>query len=57
MKEFSVEVIETLSRIVKVEANSVEEAVEMVSRQYDNQEIVLDYEDYKGYEILPYEEN
>lgn len=57
MKEFSIEVKETLSRVINVEAKTIEEAIDIVSKQYDNQEIKLDYDDYKGYAILPYEEN
>lgn len=56
MKEYTVEVKETLHRLITVEANSMEEAVSIVSEQYDKEEIVLDYDDYAGYEIVPYED-
>lgn len=56
MKEFKIEIIETLSRIVTVKANTIEDAVREVSKQYDSSEIQLDDRDYKGYEIKPYEE-
>lgn len=57
MQEYKIEVVETLSRIISVEAENLEDAIKKVSVQYDSNEIVLDYEDYKGYDILPYEEN
>lgn len=49
--KFNVKVIETLSRIVEVEAQSQEEAVELVTRQYRKSEIVLDSDDFDGYDI------
>ena len=56
MKEFQIEVIETLSKVVTVEADTIEDAVRKVNEQYDNSEIQLDYDDYKGYDIQPYED-
>lgn len=46
MKEFEVEVYETLIRIVTVEANSEEEAIELVKHDYNNAELVLDSDDF-----------
>lgn len=45
MKTFSVEIVETLCRVVDVEANSYEEARDEVAKMYDNEEIVLDFND------------
>lgn len=53
MQKFAIEVKEVLSRIVDVEADSMEEAVSKVSEMYDAQEISLDYDDYAGYDISP----
>lgn len=44
-------VTETLERTVVVDANSYEEARDKVEKAYDNEQIVLDYRDYNGYEI------
>lgn len=55
MRRFTVEVKEILSRVIDVEANSAEEAISKVQEMYDAEEIVLDYDDFKGYDILPYE--
>lgn len=51
-KEFNILVQETLGRIVTVEAENSEEAIQLVQKQYDNSEIVLDYNDLSEIEIL-----
>ena len=45
-KEFVVYITETLQRKVVVEANNDNEALNQVIDQYNNGEIVLDYNDY-----------
>lgn len=54
MKKFNVEVVETLSRVVEIEAKDYNEAVLKVADKYHNEDIVLDYNDlektdYKAY--------
>ena len=51
MKKYSIEVLEVLSRIVKVEAADEEAATEKVRQMYRKCEIVLDDSDYKVTEI------
>ncbi|MBR3480236.1 MAG: DpnD/PcfM family protein [Prevotella sp.] len=51
MKIYSIEVLEVLSRIVKVEASDEEDAIEKVKQMYRKCEIVLDDSDYKVTEI------
>lgn len=46
MKTFSIEIIETLSRVIEIEADSVENALESAHEKYRNEEIVLDTDDY-----------
>ena len=46
MKEYQVEVCETLIRIVTVEAQSEEQALEFVRYDYNNAELVLDSDDF-----------
>ena len=46
MKTFKIEVKEFLSRIVEIEACSKEEAINLVRKLYQNQEIVLDDSDF-----------
>lgn len=51
MKKYSIEVLEVLSRIVKVEAADEMEAIERVSQMYRKCDIVLDDSDYKETEF------
>lgn len=45
MKKFYIEVRETLKRVVTVEAENIDEAKRKVEAKYNNEEIVLDYND------------
>lgn len=54
MKIYNVEVIENLSRVVEQKANSYEEAEEIVSNKYANEEIVLDWNDLNSTNYKPY---
>ena len=46
MKQYIVEITETLQKQIKVEANSKEEALRLVKSKYKNEEIILDSENY-----------
>ncbi len=46
MKKFKIEVKETLSRIIEINANSINEALENVQKIYKNEEIILDNDDF-----------
>ena len=46
MREYNVEVVETLIRIVTVEAMSAEDAIKFVRYDYNNAELVLDSDDF-----------
>lgn len=46
MKEYEVEIVETISRIITVEADNEYEALVTVSDMYHNEEIVLDASDH-----------
>lgn len=54
MPKFQIEIEEILQRVEDVEAQTLEEAIDIVDGKYDNQEIVLDSEDFKGHEIREY---
>ena len=58
MALYNVEVIEKLSRVVEQEADSYEDAEELVATKYAEEEIVLDWEDleYTKYEPYPSQE-
>jgi len=47
-----VHVTETLNREVEVEADNMQDAIEKVQQQYKNEEIVLDYSDHIGTDIV-----
>ena len=49
--KYVVAVTEELRRELEVEAESKEQAYEIVKRKYNNEEIVLDNSDYSGTEI------
>ena len=51
MKEFDVCITEVLDKHISVKAKNKEEAYEIVSKQYKDEEIVLDYNDFSYYEI------
>ena len=47
MQKHKVEIKEQLSKIVEIEANSEEEAIEKVEKQYNDKTIVLEPDSYK----------
>lgn len=49
--KYQVEIIETLTKVVEVEANSESEAWEMVNKQYRKSEIVLGGDDFEDYTL------
>lgn len=56
MKEYAIEITETLSRIEYVEADNEDEALDAVREMYFNEEIVLDSYDYIDTDFNIYEE-
>lgn len=46
MKTFKIEIVETLSRVVEVQADNIDEALLKVEYDYNTAEIVLDYGDH-----------
>ena len=55
MKKFTIEITETLTRLVSIEAESEYEAEHIVREKYKNSEIVLDADDFQDYETNIYE--
>ena len=51
MTKFRVEITEILSRIVELEADNEEDAVDIVRRKYRSCDIILDSSDYVDTEI------
>ena len=56
MKKYQVEINETLSRIIEVEAENGNDAVSKIKDLYRKEEIVLDSNDYLDTKIEIYEE-
>ena len=50
---FSIEVSETNCKVLDIEADTVDDAVDIVSEQYKAGDIVLDSSDFVDYEITP----
>ena len=55
-KVYEIEIEEILQKVVKVEANSLEEAIDIAREKYSNEEYVLDYQDYKDNEFREYKD-
>jgi len=51
MKTFEIEIKETLSKIIGIQANSIEEAIKKATLLYNNEEIILSSDDYLDTEI------
>lgn len=51
MKKFYVLVEETLARNIEVYAKNEDDAIEQISKQYKEQKIILDSEDFSNVEI------
>ena len=52
-RQFEIEIQEILSRVEKVEADSMGEAIDKAMALYYGQEIILDAEDMKGVDFTP----
>lgn len=51
MRKYKIKVIETLSRIVEVEADDLSSAIDNVNKMIRSEEIVLSAEDFDGREF------
>ena len=47
---------ETLRKVVRINANSLNEAINIAKEKYSNEEYILDYQDYKGTEFREYKD-
>lgn len=52
-QEYEIEIQEILSRVQKVEAETVGEAIDKAMKLYYGQKIILDAEDMKGVDFTP----
>lgn len=51
MNKYRFNIEEILNKEVTVEAENLEEAMEIINKLYRDEEIVLDYDDFVGYTI------
>lgn len=51
MRKYNIIIEETLSKIVRVEAETEDDAIDKIESMYGNQEIVLSADDFTGYQI------
>lgn len=51
MNTYSIEIKETLSKVIKVKSDSIKNALTIANKKYDNEEIVLDEGDIKSLSI------
>ena len=56
MPSFKLEVVETLARMVEVEAETLEDAVRQTYKAHRNGDIVLDADDLVDINVVPTEE-
>lgn len=56
MKKYRIKVIETLSRIVELEAEDLSSAIDKANKMIRSEEIVLSAEDFDGRDIYPAED-
>lgn len=54
-KLYSVEIVETLSKIISVKANSWEEAYSIIRKKYYDEEIILESDSYMDTEFNEWE--
>lgn len=54
MPKFTIEVRETLSRLIEVEADTVKGAIDIVNNRYNNSDIILDSDDCQDVDIEEY---
>ena len=55
-KNYEIEIEEILQKVVKVKADSLEDAINITREKYSNEEYILDYQDYKGTEFREYKD-
>ena len=53
MQEFHIEIKEELSRVEKIQAETLGDAIDKAMELYYGQKIILDSEDMKGVDFLP----
>ena len=55
-KTYEIDIEEPLRKVVRINANSLNEAINIAKEKYSNEEYILDYQDYKGTEFREYKD-
>lgn len=55
-KTYKIEIEETLQKVVEVQANSLDEAIDIAQERYRNEEYILNEDDFKGAEFSEYKD-
>lgn len=55
-KVYEIEIEEILQKVVKIDADSLEDAMDIAREKYSKEEYVLDYQDYKDTEFREYKD-
>ncbi len=55
LKNFKIEIKETLSTIINIQAENEQQAIDIIKKKYDNEEIILDSNNFIDTEITNYE--
>ena len=55
-KMYEIEIEEILQKVVKVKADTLDEAISKVEDRYRKEEYILDYQDYKGTEFREFKD-
>ena len=56
MKKYLIEVEEILQKVCEIEADSLDDAIDKAQEMYRNENIVLDYEDWKETNYREYQD-
>lgn len=54
METFKIEIKETLSNIIEIQAENEQQAIDIIKKKYNNEEIILDSNNYIDTEISNY---
>ena len=53
---YKIEIEEVLSKVVKIKANSLDEAIDIAQERYEKEEYVLDYNNFSSVDIREYDD-
>ena len=54
MKTFQVQILEISNKVIEIEAENIDSAIQIITEKYKSEEIVLDSSDFVEYKIDEY---